>query len=507
MPALASIPSPGHFAARTCAARAAASLLTTTLALSAGCSPAPDDGTAVPDRQVAIGLPSLDTPIGPIVSSLTRTRLIRLDQAGHERPSIIERWEKSADQRRWTFTIRDGVRLHDGTVAGADQVAALVRQTVEAGDDQPGVWGVSAVEVVDPRTIRVTLREPTSLLLEAMSLVRALPAGPFQQLSPDDPLPDLTAAPAAGQPAPQVERVTLRPFETPRAAVAALLREDVDVLVEVPGDARTLLASGNGVRTYPYVKPYVVTLALNHRHPALAQRAVRLALNLAVDRENMIEQDADGSGIPAADVLWREHWAVPHTADAEAVRLDRPRARLLLERAGYTERRHASGAVQPRLRLTCLVVDHPTMRRIAARLQRSYASIGVVLDLEVLSQDDLLARTGSGEFETVLSPLVTGYGLSFPYLYFGEHDRPRIIDHGYTAAQDAAERVRRAMSDDELARAASDLHRVLIEDRPAVYLYWQESSRALGPRVRVPGDVDGDVLGALARWTVAGAGR
>ena len=122
MPALASIPSPGHFAARTCAARAAASLLTTTLALSAGCSSAPDDGTAVPDRQVAIGLPSLDTPIGPIVSSLTRTRLIRLDQAGHERPSIIERWEKSADQRRWTFTIRDGVRLHDGTSAGADQV-------------------------------------------------------------------------------------------------------------------------------------------------------------------------------------------------------------------------------------------------------------------------------------------------------------------------------------------------------------------------------------------------
>ena len=179
-------------------------MLTTTLALSAGCSPAPDDGTAVPDRQVAIGLPSLDTPIGPIVSSLTRTRLIRLDQAGHERPSIIERWEKSADQRRWTFTIRDGVRLHDGTVAGADQVAALVRQTVEGGDDQPGVWGVSAVEVVDPRTIRVTLREPTSLLLEAMSLVRALPAGPFQQLSPDDPLPDLTAAPATGQPASQV---------------------------------------------------------------------------------------------------------------------------------------------------------------------------------------------------------------------------------------------------------------------------------------------------------------
>jgi peptide/nickel transport system substrate-binding protein len=491
----------------TCVARAvAASLLTAALALSGSCVPAPDDSTAPAVRQVAIALPSLDTPVGPIISSLTRTRLIRLDQAGHERPSIIERWEKSADQRRWRFTVRDGVRLHDASLAGAGEVAALLKRTVDAGDGQPGLWGVTKVEVVDPRTITVSLREPTSLLLEAMSLVQAMPAGPFQQLSPEAAMPELTAAaPPSGQPRSQVERVTLRPFDTPRAAVAALLREDVDVLVEVPSDARTLLASGNGVRTYPYVKPYVVTLALNHRHPALAQRAVRQALNIAVDRDDMIAQDADGFGVPAADLLWREHWAVPHTADAEAVRLDRPRARQLLEAAGFTERRQANGAVQPRLRLTCLVVDHPTMRRVAARLQRTFASIGVVLDLDVLSQDDLLARTGSGKFEAVLSPLVTGYGLGFPYLYFGDHGRPRIIDHGYKGAEAAVERVRRATSDDELARAASDLHRLLLDDPPAVYLYWQESSRAVGPRVRVPGDVDGDVLGSLSRWTVTGA--
>jgi peptide/nickel transport system substrate-binding protein len=480
----------------------AAVCLTPALLFSAACH---ESGPATElAREVKIGLPGPDTPTGPIVSSLTRTRLIRLDQAGHERASIIERWEKSGDGRRWTLTIRDGVRLHDGTIAGATEVAALVKRVVDSGDGQPGLWSVTRVEAVDPRTIVITLREPTSLLLEALSLVQAMPAGPFQQLSPDAPMPDLTAAaPASGQPPSQIGRVTLRPFETPRAAVAALLREEVDVLVEVPSDARTLL--GNGVQTYPYVKPYVVTLALNHRHPALAQRAVRQALTVAVDRDDVIAQDADGFGVPAADVLWREHWAVPHTADAEAVRLDRPRARQLLEAAGFTERRQASGAVEPRLRLTCLVVDHPTMRRVAARLQRSFASIGVVLDLEVLSQDDLLARTGSGEFETVLTPLVTGYGLGIPYLYFGEHDRPRIIDHGYRGAQAAVERVRRATSDDEFARAAGDLHRLLLDDPPAVYLYWQESSRAVGPRVRVPGDVDGDVLGSLSRWTVAGA--
>ena len=125
-----------------------------------------------------------------------------------------------------------------------------------------------------------------------------------------------------------MQRVTMRRYDTPRAAVVALLREDVDVLYEVPSDARAMLDSEDSVRTYPYVKPYVVTLGLNHRHPALAARKVRQALNAAVDRAAIIEEDADGFGVPAADLLWREHWAVSHTGDAEAMRPDRERARL-----------------------------------------------------------------------------------------------------------------------------------------------------------------------------------
>jgi hypothetical protein len=139
---------------------------------------------------------------------------------------------------------------------------------------------------------------------------------------------------------------------------------------------------------------------------------------------------------------------------------------------------------------------------VAGRLQQAYADIGISLDLKVLRLDDLVARLGSGRFETFVSPVVSGYGLGMPYVHFGTHDHPRVIDHGYTAAAAAAERVRAATSDEALAAAVRDFHRVLIEDPPAVSLFWQETSRAVGRRVMVPADWSGDVLGSLSRWTV-----
>ena len=58
------------------------------------------------------------------------------------------------------------------------------------------------------------------------------------------------------------------------------------------------------------------------------------------------------------------------------------------------------------------------------------------------------------------------------------------------------------MTNEAFAAAVRDLHRVLIADPPAIYLFWPETSRATGRRVTVPADSSGDVLGSLARWTV-----
>ncbi len=476
----------------------AAACLAAALGVMSACGSPP---SSRPPERITVGFPSEDAPLLPLTFTLTQTRLIRLDHSGVAQPALIERWKQSADQLTRTLLVREGVRMHDGSEATAAYVVTRIQEALARVDRGPGLWPVIAVEQAGPREVRLQLREPTSLLLESLS-VQAVPAGPYRGPGGPPDAPEFRAVAQPGQPTGQVDSIRVRRYGTARAAVAALLRGDVDVLYEMPDESRHLIRDEEGVHLYPNVKPYVVTLGLNHRHPVLGQRDVRLAMNIAIDRQELIGQVSDGIGFPAADMIWDQHWTRPHAGDAEAFPVDRQRAGALLDRAGLPRRLAADGSVEPRFRVSCLVVDDALVQRVAPRLQQAYADLGIALDLEPVALDALAARLASGNFETFVSPVVSGYGVSMLYVLFGAHDHPRLVDSGYTAAQPAAERLRRAGSRDELRTAVHDLHRVLIEDPPAVYLFWQETSRAVGPRVTVPADASGDVLGSLAQWTV-----
>lgn len=450
---------------------------------------------------MSIALPGTDVSTRPLIVNLTRTRLIRLDQSGMPQGGLIESWSESDDHLTWTLRVREGVQMQDGRVATTDDALTLIEEAVKSGESMPGLWDVRSVEQAGPNEIRLRLARPTSLLLDSLSLVPAVPSGPYRVTNEEAREPDFQAVPQPGQPEGDVGRIFVRRYDTPRAAVAALLRDEVDVLYEVPNEVRQSLSTEDGVRLIPHVKPYVVTLGLNHRNPILARREVRQAMNAAIDREELIEQVADGVGKPAADILWHQHWSYPHGGDGNVLRVDRARASRLLDEAGLP-RQNRDGAVAPRFRVKCLVLDDPAMLRVAGRLQQAYGEIGIALDLQVMGLTELQDRLEESRFDAFISPVVSGYGLGIPYLYFGDHRHPRMTDLGYTAAAPAAERLRSATSPAELTAAIADFHRVLIDDPPAVTLFWQETNRAVGRRITVPSGWSGDILGSLPLWTV-----
>lgn len=79
-------------------------------------------------------------------------------------PDLAESFTRSADGLSYTFRLRQGVRFHDGQPLEAEDVAYSLRRAADpqrsafASDYRP----VAAVEVVDPMTLRVTLRAPVA---------------------------------------------------------------------------------------------------------------------------------------------------------------------------------------------------------------------------------------------------------------------------------------------------------------------------------------------------------
>ncbi len=106
-------------------------------------------------------------------------------------PSLAEKWTTSTDGKEWTFTLRKGVKFHDGTDFNADAVVknfdywmnsknpthdAQVKagQTFEYYESQFGGFDgdsiITKVQAVDPTTVKFTLSSPQGPFLNNLAM-------------------------------------------------------------------------------------------------------------------------------------------------------------------------------------------------------------------------------------------------------------------------------------------------------------------------------------------------
>src|SRR5476649_1626817 len=78
-------------------------------------------------------------------------------------------WKVSDDKLTYTFTLRDGLKWHDGApVTAEDCVASLKRWGKVDGMGQKLMDFTASIEATDPKTITLKLKEPYGLVLESI---------------------------------------------------------------------------------------------------------------------------------------------------------------------------------------------------------------------------------------------------------------------------------------------------------------------------------------------------
>ena len=89
-------------------------------------------------------------------------------------PELAEGWEISADKKTYTFKMREGVKFHDGTPFGAEDVVATYKRILEPPANIVSVYkqnldAVDKVELVDKMTMRFVLKYPWQPFLAALT--------------------------------------------------------------------------------------------------------------------------------------------------------------------------------------------------------------------------------------------------------------------------------------------------------------------------------------------------
>ncbi len=95
--------------------------------------------------------------------------LFGLDENFKVKPQMVESYDVSKDAMSYRFTLRGGLKWHDGSpVTAEDCVASLKRWGARDGMGQKLMAATGELAVVDDRTFKLTLKEPFGLVLESL---------------------------------------------------------------------------------------------------------------------------------------------------------------------------------------------------------------------------------------------------------------------------------------------------------------------------------------------------
>jgi peptide/nickel transport system substrate-binding protein len=252
--------------------------------------------------------------------------LLAEDSSFKIQPQMAE-YKISDDKLTYTFTLRDGLKWHDGTpVTAEDCVASLKRWGKADGMGQKLMDFTASLEATDAKTITLKMKEPYSLVLESIgkpsSLVPFMMPKRLAETPPGTPVPELIGsgpfkfAQAEFQPgvkavfvkntdyvprkeAPswtsggkvvKVDRVEWITMADAQTAVNALQSGDIDFM-EVPSyDILPILAANKDIKVDVLDKVGFQTVGrMNFLLPPFDNVKVRRAALLAMNQKDVLD--------------------------------------------------------------------------------------------------------------------------------------------------------------------------------------------------------------------------
>ncbi len=352
--------------------------------------------------------------------------LFALDKNFKPQPQMVDHWQVSDDKLTYRFTLRDGLKWHDGQpVRAVDCVASIERWAKRDPFGQKMMEAVATIKATDDKSFTIALKAPFPLLLNALGklssnvpfmmperlaktdpfqqIPEAIGSGPFKFVKSEwvpgnkavfvknpDYLPRQEAPSfAAGGKIPKVDRVEWLYIPDPATAAAALNSGEADWYEQPPTDLLPVFA-GNPDVVVATVDPLgnQGILRFNHVQPPFDNFKLREAvLNLVNQRDYMRAAAGDPRYWKTCVALFGCATPLATEAGAEALLHgpDPGQAKALIAASGY----HGE-------RIVLLdATDQPVVHAQALVTLAMLRQAGLNVELQALDWGTLITRRAS----------------------------------------------------------------------------------------------------------------
>lgn len=454
-------------------------------------------------------------PVGldPHLTTATATRnmmenvydtLVFVTSEGRYAPGLAEAWQVSPDGLTWTFTLRRGVKFHNGRVMTAEDVAYSINRIRDPRTRSPRAGDFAEVDSIatpDPHTVVIRLRRPFSPLLAKLAFstnvivprevverdgdLNTAPTGtgPFRFVgyTPQQRLVlvrngDYWERDETGRRLPYIDRIEFVFLPDAIARATALRTGAVDWIEYVPAsEVRSLRADPN-IDVVGGLSANFRAIYINNAIAPFNNVKVRQAMAWAVNRKEIVETALFGVGgieATATTIPPGNFYALRRRVYD---RVDLERAKRLLAEAGHPNGFDADLYVTSTydfLRTPAEVLQ-AQLGRIGIRLRIQAADWSVYLPTMFQKRYALsiLGTSGQVDPDDFLYPSFrTGAGLNL--VNYSDPQVDRLLDEGRAASVEAQRK-----------RIYDQIQLRILETSPMVFLFHSTQYEAVRRHVQ-----------------------
>lgn len=382
--------------------------------------------------------------------------LTTIDEQGQPAPYLATSWSVSPDKLSWTFKIRSGLKWSDGAPITAQDAAwtfnLIMTNSTAATANGALVADFASVTAPDATTLVITTKKPEANMLYVSNPVTGIPVVPEHIWAKEVPhlgnfknmsfpvvgygpwiatgyVPNqyatLTANPDFFMGAPKYHTLIVQYFSNNDAAVAALRSGQLDEFDNLTATQYEALKHAKGIKLVPSVSNAWTAIEVNPGaatksgkqfgtgNPALRDPRVRDAIELAINKQELVSKVWDGLAVAGAGYLppaypqWQ--WTPPA---GDALTYDPAKASATLNAAGY---KMGPGGIRidPKTHKPLVVrlgihSDESADAEMAPYLAEWLKAVGIGVTVQSMSFNQLNADLPKGDWDMLSDTWATG---------------------------------------------------------------------------------------------------
>lgn len=417
-----------------------------------------------------------------VIDLLTDTNLTTMQNDGE----LVDHWEMVAPDD-WIFTLKSGVKFHDGTILNVDDVEFSFERAKDKPTAANYIAKIKEFIKIDDLTFEIKLFDgdvdfnyvfaANALSIQSKEAFETMPeeeavtigTGPwmFEKFVPGDYVSLVRFDDCTLYPVPHTKRLVFRMIPEASARMIALENGEVDVIISPSSTDYTRLSESEDYQLLSVTGrgQHFVGFNLQNPNSIVTNPKFRLAVAKAINKDEMVIAAWDGYAQVSTSMMCRD---MEYYADIEGISYDPEGAQALFSELGCDG-----------LTINLVTSDANHRVKMAENFQAQMAKYGITVNVEYMQQaaliEELVADGATSGVEMYICSWTPGKNADYmfrnPIYSTGGRNYSHINDPEIDALIDAA-----AAEEDQTKRA--DMYRELQERLTCDLIPWVPIAQA-----------------------------